>query len=105
MVATTIIENGLDIPNVNTIIINRADHFGLAQLYQLRGRVGRDRHRAYCYLLVPSKKTLTSIARRRLLAIQEHNELGAGYQIAMRDMEIRGIGNILGRQQHGHIAA
>ncbi|MFH1739188.1 MAG: transcription-repair coupling factor [bacterium] len=105
LVATTIIENGLDIPNVNTIIVNRADHFGLAQLYQLRGRVGRDRHRAYCYLLVPSKRTLTSIARRRLLAIQEHNELGAGYQIALRDMEIRGIGNILGRQQHGHIAA
>ncbi len=105
LVATTIIENGLDIPNVNTIIINRADHFGLAQLYQLRGRVGRDRHRAYCYLLVPSKRTLSSIARRRLLAIQEHNELGAGYQIALRDMEIRGIGNILGRQQHGHIAA
>ncbi len=105
LVATTIIENGLDIPNVNTIIINRADHFGLAQLYQLRGRVGRDRHRAYCYLLVPSKRTLSTIARRRLLAIQEHNELGAGYQIALRDMEIRGIGNILGRQQHGHIAA
>ena len=105
LVATTIIENGLDIPNVNTIVVNRADHFGLAQLYQLRGRVGRDRHRAYCYLLVPSKRTLSSVARRRLLAIQEHNELGAGFQIAMRDMEIRGIGNILGRQQHGHIAA
>jgi transcription-repair coupling factor (superfamily II helicase) len=105
LVATTIIENGLDIPNVNTIIVNRADHFGLAQLYQLRGRVGRDRHRAYCYLLVPSKRTLSSIARRRLLSIQEHNELGAGFQIAMRDMEIRGIGNILGREQHGHIAA
>ena len=78
LIATTIIENGLDIPNVNTIIINDADHFGLSQLYQLRGRVGRDRHRAYCYLLVPSKKGLSSIARRRLLALQEHNQLGGG---------------------------
>jgi len=105
LIATTIIENGLDIPNVNTIIINKADRFGLSQLYQLRGRVGRDRHRAYCYLVVPSKKALTAISRRRLLALQEHNQLGAGFQIAMRDMELRGIGNILGRQQHGHIAA
>ncbi len=105
LVATTIIENGLDIPNVNTIIINHADHFGLSQLYQLRGRVGRDRHRAYCYLLVPSKRALSSISRRRLLALQEHNQLGSGFHLAMRDMEIRGIGNILGRQQHGHIAA
>ncbi|MEW6235707.1 MAG: transcription-repair coupling factor [Candidatus Omnitrophota bacterium] len=105
LVATSIIENGLDIPNVNTIIINKADHFGLSQLYQLRGRVGRDRHRAYCYLLVPSKKALTPIARRRLLALQEHNQLGSGFHLAMRDMELRGIGNILGRQQHGHIAA
>ncbi len=105
LVATSIIENGLDIPNVNTIVINRADHFGLSQLYQLRGRVGRDRHRAYCYLLVPSKKGLSTLARRRLLALQEHNQLGAGFHLAMRDMELRGIGNILGRQQHGHIAA
>ncbi|MGC9327835.1 MAG: transcription-repair coupling factor, partial [Candidatus Hinthialibacter sp.] len=105
LVATTIIENGIDIPNVNTIIINNADHFGLSQLYQLRGRVGRDLRRAYCYLLVPSKKALSSIARRRLLALQEHNQLGAGFHLAMRDMELRGIGNILGRQQHGHIAA
>lgn len=105
LVATTIIENGIDIPNVNTIIINNADHFGLSQLYQLRGRVGRDRHRAYCYLLVPNKKALTSVARRRLLALQEHNQLGSGFHLAMRDMEIRGVGNILGRQQHGHIAA
>ncbi|MBD3267224.1 transcription-repair coupling factor, partial [bacterium] len=105
LLATTIIENGIDIPNVNTIIINKADTFGLSQLYQLRGRVGRDRHRAYCYLLVPTKKGLTSIARRRLLALQEHNQLGAGFHLAMRDMELRGIGNILGRQQHGHIAA
>ncbi len=105
LLATTIIENGLDISNVNTIIINRADHFGLSQLYQLRGRVGRDRHRAYCYLLVQSKQSLTPVARRRLLALQEHNQLGSGFQLAMRDMELRGIGNILGRQQHGHIAA
>lgn len=105
LVATTIIENGIDIPNVNTIIMNRADHFGLSQLYQLRGRVGRDRHRAYCYLLVQSKQALTPIARRRLLALQEHNQLGSGFHLAMRDMELRGIGNILGRQQHGHIAA
>lgn len=105
LVATTIIENGIDIPNVNTIIINNAGHFGLSQLYQLRGRVGRDRHRAYCYLIVPSKKALSAVARRRLLALQQHNQLGAGFHLAMRDMEIRGIGNILGRQQHGHIAA
>ena len=105
LVATTIIENGIDIPNVNTIIIDKADTFGLSQLYQLRGRVGRDRHRAYCYLLVASKKGLTAIARRRLLALQEHNQLGSGFHLAMKDMELRGIGNILGRQQHGHIAA
>lgn len=105
LIATTIIENGIDIPNVNTIIINEADHFGLSQLYQLRGRVGRDRHRAYCYLLVPSKKSLSSISRRRLLALQEHNQLGSGFHLAMRDMEIRGVGNILGREQHGHMAA
>ncbi len=105
LVSTTIIENGLDIPNVNTIVVDHADKFGLSQLYQLRGRVGRDRHRAYCYLLVPNKRGLTTIARERLVALQQHNELGAGFQIAMRDMEIRGIGNILGRQQHGHIAA
>lgn len=105
LVATTIIENGLDIPNVNTIIINKADEFGLSQLYQLRGRVGRDRHRAYCYLMVPSKNGLTSIARRRLLALQQHNQLGAGFQLAMQDMEIRGIGNILGREQHGYMVS
>jgi transcription-repair coupling factor (superfamily II helicase) len=105
LVCTTIIESGLDIPNVNTIIINRADHFGLAQMYQLRGRVGRDRHQAYCYLLVPSIKGLSGISRRRLRAIQEYNELGSGFKIAMRDLEIRGMGNILGRHQHGHIAA
>ena len=105
LLATTIIESGLDIPNVNTIVINRADAFGLADLYQLRGRVGRDRHRAYCYLLVPSKGTLSRIAKQRLLAIQEFNQLGSGFQLALRDMEIRGMGNLLGKQQHGHIAA
>jgi len=105
LLSTTIIESGIDIPNVNTIIINRADAFGLAELYQLRGRVGRDRHRAYCYLLVPSRGTLTRIAKQRLLAIQEFNQLGSGFQLALRDMEIRGMGNLLGKQQHGHIAA
>ncbi len=105
LLSTTIIESGIDIPNVNTIIINRADAFGLAELYQLRGRVGRDRHRAYCYLLVPSKGALTRVAKQRLLAIQEFNQLGSGFQLALRDMEIRGMGNLLGKQQHGHIAA
>lgn len=105
LVSTTIIESGLDIPNANTILINRADTFGLAELYQLRGRVGRSSHQAYCYLLVPSKQGLTPVARQRLLALQEHTALGSGFQIAMRDLEIRGMGNILGREQHGHIAA
>jgi transcription-repair coupling factor (superfamily II helicase) len=105
LVSTTIIESGLDIPNANTILINRADTFGLAELYQLRGRVGRSTHQAYCYLLVPSKQGLTPVARQRLLALQEHTALGSGFQIAMRDLEIRGMGNILGREQHGHIAA
>lgn len=105
LVSTTIIEAGLDIPNANTILINRADTFGLSELYQLRGRVGRAHHQAYCYLLVPSKKSLTPVARQRLLALQEHNALGSGFHIAMRDLEIRGMGNILGREQHGHIAA
>ncbi len=105
LVSTTIIENGLDIPNVNTIIIDRADAFGLAQLYQLRGRVGRDRHQAYAYLLVPSTDGLTSIATRRLRTIQEFTDLGSGFKIAMRDLEIRGMGNVLGAQQHGHMEA
>lgn len=105
LVSTTIIENGIDIPNVNTIIINHADHFGLAQLYQLRGRVGRSHHQAYCYLLVRDQRTLTTKARQRLVAIQTYNQLGAGFQVALRDMELRGIGNILGRAQSGHIAA
>jgi len=103
LLCTTIIENGLDIPNVNTIIIDRADAFGLSQLYQLRGRVGRGIDRAYAYLLF--KPPLTDIARQRLETIQEASELGAGYRVAMRDMEIRGAGELLGAEQHGHIAA
>jgi len=105
LVCTTIIESGLDIPNANTILINRADVFGLAQLYQLRGRVGRSSVRAYAYLLVDKYKTLTEDARRRLDAIQEASDLGAGFRIAMRDLEIRGAGELLGARQHGHIAA
>ena len=105
LVSTTIIESGLDIPNVNTIIINRADAFGLAELYQLRGRVGREHHQAYCYLLISGEKSISNDARQRLLALQEFNQLGDGFKVALRDLEIRGMGNILGREQHGHIAA
>jgi transcription-repair coupling factor (superfamily II helicase) len=105
LVCTSIIESGLDIPNVNTIIINRADRFGLAQLYQLRGRVGRSTAQAYAYLLYDKRRILSDVARRRLQAILEASELGAGFHIAMRDLEIRGAGEILGAQQHGHIAA
>src|SRR5213083_28809 len=105
LVATTIIENGLDIPLANTLIVNRADRFGLSQLYQLRGRVGRSNRRAYAYLLIPSDDTLTPIARRRLAAIREFSELGAGFRIAALDLELRGAGNLLGGQQHGHIEA
>ena len=104
LVATTIIENGLDIPNANTIIINRADHFGLAQLYQLRGRVGRSAQRGHCYLLYEKHNPLSYDSRRRLAAIMESSEeLGAGFRIAMRDLEIRGAGDLLGARQHGHI--
>ncbi|HOU23149.1 MAG TPA: transcription-repair coupling factor [Anaerolineae bacterium] len=105
LVCTSIIESGLDIPNVNTIIINRADQFGLAQLYQLRGRVGRSAAQAYAYLLHEKRLRLSDVARRRLEAILEASELGAGFRIAMRDLEIRGAGEILGATQHGHIAA
>ncbi len=105
LVCTSIIESGLDIPNVNTILINRADQFGLAQLYQLRGRVGRSAVRAYAYLVVDKYKTLTGDARRRLEAIEEASELGAGFRIAMHDLEIRGAGELLGARQHGHIVA
>lgn len=105
LVCSMIIESGLDIPNVNTIIINRADRFGLAQLYQLRGRVGRSNHRAFAYLLIPPDRAITPIARRRLAAIQEFTDLSSGYKLAMRDLEIRGAGNILGAEQHGHMLA
>jgi transcription-repair coupling factor (superfamily II helicase) len=105
LVCTSIIESGLDIPNVNTIIINRADRFGLAQLYQLRGRVGRGAVRAYAYLLTPKNYKLGEAARKRLEAIAEASELGAGFRIAMRDLEIRGAGELLGARQHGHIVA
>jgi transcription-repair coupling factor (superfamily II helicase) len=105
LVCTTIIESGLDIPNCNTILIDRAERFGLSELHQLRGRVGRYKHRAYCYLLLPPGKPLTDPAARRLKAIEEYSDLGAGFRIAMRDLEIRGAGNILGPEQSGHIAA
>ena len=104
LVCTSIIESGLDIPSANTIIINRADQFGLAQLYQLRGRVGRYKHQAYAYFLIPGIKAISADARKRLAAIEEMSELGAGFQLAARDMEIRGTGNMLGKQQSGHIS-
>lgn len=105
LVATTIIENGIDIPRANTIIINRADNYGLSQLYQLRGRVGRSNRRAYAYLLIPPERELSDVARRRLSAIREFSDLGAGFRIAALDLEIRGSGNILGGQQSGHLDA
>jgi transcription-repair coupling factor (superfamily II helicase) len=105
LVATTIIESGLDIPNANTIFIDEADRYGLADLHQLRGRVGRHKNRAYAYLLLSPDRTVTPEASRRLKAIEEFTELGAGFKIALRDLEIRGAGNILGSQQSGHIAA
>jgi transcription-repair coupling factor (superfamily II helicase) len=104
LVCTTIIESGLDIPNANTIIINNADRFGLSELHQLRGRVGRWKHRAYCYLLLPADRPVTPVAAKRLKAIEEYSHLGAGFKIAMRDLELRGAGNILGPEQSGHIA-
>jgi transcription-repair coupling factor (superfamily II helicase) len=105
LVATTIIENGLDIPLANTIIINRADRHGLSELYQLRGRVGRSNRRAYAYLLIPPERELTDIARRRLAALKEFSDLGAGFKIAALDLELRGAGNMLGGEQSGHIEA
>ncbi len=104
LLATTIIESGLDIPNANTIFIDESDAYGLADLHQLRGRVGRSHHRAYCYMLVDETAHLTSTAARRLRAIQEFSSMGAGFSLAMRDLEIRGAGNLLGTQQSGHIA-
>jgi len=105
LVATTIIENGLDIPLCNTIVINRADRFGLSDLYQLRGRVGRSNRRAYAYLLLPAEIELTPVARRRLAALKEFSDLGAGFKIAALDLELRGAGNLLGGEQSGHIEA
>ncbi|HEX5081401.1 MAG TPA: transcription-repair coupling factor [Blastocatellia bacterium] len=105
LIATTIIENGIDIPRANTIIINRADAYGLSQLYQLRGRVGRSSRRAYAYMLIPSDQELSPIARKRLAAIREFSDLGAGFRIAALDLELRGAGNLLGGQQSGHIDA
>jgi transcription-repair coupling factor (superfamily II helicase) len=103
LVATMIIENGLDIPSVNTMIVNRADAFGLSQLYQPRGRVGRGTQKAYCHFMVPSGRVLTETAMKRLRAIAEFDERGSGFGLAMRDLEIRGSGNILGAEQSGHI--
>jgi transcription-repair coupling factor (superfamily II helicase) len=105
LISTAIVESGLDIPASNTIIVNRADRFGLAQLYQLRGRVGRERQQAYCYLLVPADGRVDEQAQKRLRVLQELTELGSGFKLALRDLEIRGAGNLLGAQQHGHIAA
>jgi transcription-repair coupling factor (superfamily II helicase) len=105
LVATTLIENGLDIPRANTLVVNRADRYGLAQLYQLRGRVGRSDRRAYAYLLIPPDRVLSEIARKRLAAIREFSDLGAGFRIAALDLELRGAGNLLGGEQSGHIQA
>ena len=105
LLATTIVENGLDIPNANTIIINRADRYGLSQLYQLRGRVGRSDRPAYAYLLIPPEDNLAPIAKKRLAAIKEFSDLGSGFRVAALDLEIRGAGNLLGGEQSGHIEA
>ena len=105
LLSTTIIESGLDIPNANTIIIDRADRFGLSDLYQLRGRVGRYKHQAYAYLLLPRHASLLADVRKRISAIRQYSTLGSGFKIAMRDLEIRGAGNLLGAEQSGHITA
>jgi transcription-repair coupling factor (superfamily II helicase) len=105
LVATTIVENGLDIPNANTIIVNRADRYGLAQLYQLRGRVGRSDRAAYAYLLIPPQDNLSPVAKKRLAAIREFSDLGSGFRVAALDLEIRGAGNLLGGEQSGQIEA
>src|SRR5438552_5851978 len=105
LVCSAIIESGLDIPNANTIIIDRADHFGLAQLYQLRGRVGRSHERAYAYLMIPGEQLISRDAQMRLRALQELDDLGGGFKLAAHDLEIRGAGNLLGKQQSGQIAA
>src|SRR5438105_3233778 len=103
LLATTIVENGLDIPNANTMIINRADRYGLSQLYQLRGRVGRSDRPAYAYLLIPPEDTLTQVAKKRLAAMKEFSDLGSGFRVAALDLEIRGAGNLLGGEQSGQI--
>jgi transcription-repair coupling factor (superfamily II helicase) len=103
LVSTMIVESGLDVPNANTMFVNRADHFGLAQLYQLRGRVGRSHRRAYCYLLVP--ENVDEDAERRLQVLEHHTELGSGYRIALKDLEMRGAGNLLGAEQSGFVHA
>ncbi|HLL87570.1 MAG TPA: TRCF domain-containing protein, partial [Thermoleophilaceae bacterium] len=105
LVCTTIVESGLDIAQANTLIVERADHMGLAQLYQIRGRVGRARERAYAYLLFPSAAAVTGEASARLSTLSDYTELGSGFKIAMRDLEIRGAGNLLGEEQSGHVAA
>jgi transcription-repair coupling factor (superfamily II helicase) len=105
LVTSAIIESGLDIPSANTIIIDRADTFGLAQLYQLRGRIGRSHHRAYAYLLIPGEHLITADAQKRLRVLQELDDLGGGFRLAAHDLEIRGAGNLLGKQQSGHITA
>jgi transcription-repair coupling factor (superfamily II helicase) len=105
LLSTTIIESGLDIPNANTIIIDRADRFGLSELYQLRGRVGRYKHQAYAYLLLPRHARLLTDVRKRISAMKQYSTLGSGFKIAMRDLEIRGAGNLLGSEQSGHITA
>src|SRR5438045_9410787 len=103
LVSTMIVESGLDVPNANTMIVNRADQFGLAQLYQLRGRVGRSHRRAYCYLLVPD--VVDADAEERLRVLEHHTDLGSGYRIALRDLELRGAGNLLGAEQSGYAQA
>jgi len=105
LVCTTIIESGIDIPTANTMFVTNADRFGLSELHQLRGRVGRYKHRAYCYLMLPDDRVVNEIAVRRLQAIEQFSMLGAGFRIALRDLEIRGAGNLLGPEQSGHIAA
>ncbi len=105
LVSTTIIETGLDISNVNTMIIHDSDNLGLSQLYQLRGRVGRSNRTAYAFLMYKRDKMLKEVAEKRLAAIREFTDLGSGFRIAMRDLEIRGAGNLLGIQQHGHMEA
>jgi len=105
LVCTTIIESGLDVPSANTLIVDSADRLGLAQMYQLRGRVGRSRERAFAYFFFPPQHSLTEEAHERLATISRHTQLGSGFRIAMKDLEIRGAGNLLGGEQHGHIAA